>query len=61
MKKKIKDLTIAEIVNICKKCYEKELCDECPFRNIGIISCAYVDNEAQINDLGEQEIEVDDE
>ena len=42
MKKKIGDLTLKEVVDICKKCDEEKI-DYCPFANAPVLHC--VDND----------------
>lgn len=57
MKKKVKDLTITDLENICKS---KEKCSDCPFNPKTLYDTCYV-NELLVhwNIYYEQEIEVD--
>ena len=50
MKKKIKDLTIEEIIKICSN----NICDSCPF-DLNELHCKWND----LEHYGEEEIEVD--
>ena len=43
MKKKIGDLTLKEVVDICKKCDEEKI-DYCPFANAPVLHCVDNDN-----------------
>lgn len=56
MKKKIKDLTIEDLLSICLK-YSCEPCDDCPLSNIVCDKYFNIDNlyDVKLN----QEIEVD--
>jgi len=57
MKKKIGELTLNEVADICKKCAEKEL-DDCPFVNIVLVDCGFYDDNDKRNGLN-NEIEVE--
>ena len=54
MKKKIKDLTLDEINNLCEKI---KICDDCPF--VKNHKCLVYDIFLIKHDIGEIEVEVD--
>lgn len=56
MKKKIRELTLNEVADICKKCDEEKI-DKCPFVNVLFVQCFTNDKKRRLG-LNE-EIEVD--
>ena len=56
MKKAIGELTLNEVVDICKKCDEEKI-DLCPFVNVLFVYC--FDNDKQRRFGLDKEIEVD--
>lgn len=58
MKKKIVDLTLNEVADICKKCDEEKI-EHCPFVGVPFVYCFTSDKKRR---LGlDKEIEVDEE
>ena len=60
MKKKIKDLTLEEVANICKKCDDGYV-SGCPFYRVLIVDCVRDCTNAERRQRFESEIEVQDE
>ena len=58
MKKKIKDLTLEEVANICKRC---DSIYGCPFYNVLVVDCQYLITDKDRRTRFESEIEVEDE
>lgn len=56
MKKKIGNLTLNEVADICKKCDEKVL-EHCPFIDILLVDCGFNDDKDRRRYL-DKEIEV---
>lgn len=56
MKKKIGDLTLNEVADICKKCDEKGV-EYCPFLKVLLVDCGFDDKGRRMN--LDKEIEVE--
>ena len=55
--KKVGDLTLNEVADICKKCDEKKI-EHCPFIDILLVDCGFNDDKDRRRYL-DKEIEVD--